>query len=166
MNEHKDEPILDPKVSASSLESRPSGAPASAPAPAYDDWREERRAERSARREARRQSTGGRRRGWIVGVILILVGVVILLQQVGIPFPTNWWALFILIPAFGGFAGAWESYQNNGRLTRGGAGSLVGAGLLTILALAFLLNLSVGLFWPVFLIVGGLMLLGTALLSK
>jgi hypothetical protein len=37
-------------------------------------------------------------------------------------------------------------------------------GLLTILALAFLLNLDVSLFWPILLIVGGLVLLGTALL--
>jgi hypothetical protein len=100
-------------------------------------------------------------------VILILVGAVILLQNMGMAFLTNWWALFILIPAFAGFAAAWESYQSNERLTRGGASSLVGGILLTILALAFLLNLSVGLwFWPVFLIVGGLMLLGTALLSR
>jgi hypothetical protein len=92
--------------------------------------------------------------------------VVFLLQNMGIPFLANWWALFILIPAFWAFVAAWESYRDNGRLTRGGAGSLAGGGLLTILALAFLLNLNVGLFWPVLLIVGGLVLLGTALLPE
>jgi hypothetical protein len=39
----------------------------------------------------------------------------------------------------------------------------VGA-LLVILALAFLLNLNVGLFWPLLLIAGGLVLLVAALL--
>jgi len=90
--------------------------------------------------------------------------VVFLLQNLNIAFLANWWALFILIPAFGAFAAAWESYRNNGRLTRGGAGSLVVGMLLTILALAFLLNLNVGLFWPLLLIAGGLVLLVVALL--
>ena len=130
----------------------------------YRDWREQRRAERWARREARWQRYAGRPYGWIGGAILILLGVVFLLQNMGIPFPANWWALFILIPAFWAFVAVWESYRDNGRLTRGGTGSLAGGGLLTILALVFLLNVNVGLFWPVLLIVGGLVLLGTALL--
>jgi len=128
------------------------------------DWREQRRAERWARREARWHRRAGHPPGWIGGAILILLGVVFLLQNMGIPFLANWWALFILIPAFWAFVAAWESYRNNGRLTRGGAGSLAGGALLAILALAFLLNLNVGLFWSLLLIAGGLVLLGTALL--
>jgi hypothetical protein len=130
----------------------------------YRDWREQRRAERRARREARWQRHGGRSYAWIGGAILILLGVVFLLQNMGIPFLANWWAVFILIPAFWAFVAAWDSYRDNGRLTRGGAGSLAGGSLLTILALVFLLNLNLGLFWPVLLIVGGLVLLGTVLL--
>jgi hypothetical protein len=164
MNEQNQEPIFDPNAPAGSPENQPSGAPASAPPPAYGDWREQRRAERWARREARWHRHAGRPYGWIGGAILILLGVVFLLQNLNIPFLANWWALFILIPAFGAFVAAWEGYQSNGRLTRGGAGSLAVGGLLTILALAFLLNLNVGLFWPILLIVGGLVLLGTALL--
>jgi hypothetical protein len=130
----------------------------------YGDWREQRHAERRARREARWQRRAGRSSAWIGGAILILLGVVFLLQNMGIPFLTNWWAIFILIPAFWAFVAAWDSYQENGRLTRGGAGSLAGGGLLTILALVFLFNLNLGLFWPVLLIAGGLVLLGTVLL--
>jgi hypothetical protein len=163
MNEQNREPIFDPDAPASS-ESQPAGAPASTPPPMYGDWREQRRAERWARREARWQRRAGRPYGWIGGAILILLGVVFLLQNLNIPFLANWWALFILIPAFGAFAAAWESYRNNRRLTRGGIGSLVAGGLFTILALAFLLNLNVGLFWPLLLIVGGLVLLVVALL--
>jgi hypothetical protein len=166
MSEQNQEPIFDPNAPTSSPGSQPSGAPASAPPPTHGDWREQRRAERWARREARWQRRAGRPYGWIGGAILILLGVVFLLQNMGIPFPANWWALFILIPAFWAFVAAWESYRNNGRLTRGGAGSLAGGGLLTILALVFLLNLNVGLFWPVLLIVGGLVLLVTALLPE
>jgi len=165
MNEQNQEPILDPNAPASLPRSQPSGAPASTPLPAYGDWREQRRAERWVRREARWQRCAGRPYGWIGGAILILLGVVFLLQNLNIPFLANWWALFILIPAFGAFAAAWESYRNSGRLTRGGVGSLVVGGLLAILALALLLNLNVGLFWPILLIVGGLVLLMAALLS-
>jgi hypothetical protein len=164
MNEQNQEPILDPDAPAGSPGSQPAGAPAGTPPPAYGDWREQRRAERWARREARWHRRAGRPYGWIGGAILILMGVVFLLQNLNIAFLANWWALFILIPAFGAFAAACESYRNNGRLTRGGAGSLAGGTLLAILALAFLLNLNVGLFWPVLLIAGGLVLLGTALL--
>jgi hypothetical protein len=164
MNEQSQESILDLNAPASSPESQHSGAPASTPPSAYSDWREQRRAERWARREARWRRHAGRPYGWLGGAILILLGVVFLLQNLNIAFLANWWALFILIPAFGAFVAAWEGYRSNGRLTRGGAGSLAVGGLLTILALAFLLNLNVGLFWPLLLIVGGLVLLVVALL--
>jgi hypothetical protein len=156
MNEQNQEPISDPDA--------PMGSSGNTPPPAYSDWREQRRAERRSRRDARRRRRAGRPYGWIGGAILILLGVALLLQNLNIPFLENWWALFILIPAFGAFAAAWESYRNHGQLTRAGAGSLVGGGLLTILALALLLNLTSDLFWPLLLIVGGLVLLVVALL--
>ena len=164
MNNPNQEPIPNPNPPQNPSGSTPSGAPESAPPPVYRHWREQRRAERWARHEARWQRHAGRHYGWIGGLILILLGVVFLLQNMGIPFLTNWWALFILIPAFWAYVGAWDIYQDNGRLTRGGASSLTIGVLLTILALVFLLNLDVGLFWPVLLIVGGLVLLGTAFL--
>jgi hypothetical protein len=148
MNEQNQEPVLNPNAPASLPESQPSGAPASTPPPAH--WQ----------RRARRPY------GWIGGAVLILLGVVFLLEEMGIPFLANWWALFILIPAGWAFVTAWGSYQKDGRLTRGGAGSLVGGALLTLLALVFLLNLDFDLFWPLLLIAGGLALLGTTLWPK
>jgi hypothetical protein len=136
------------------------------PPPAYHDWREQRHAERMARREARWQRHAGRPYGWLGGAFLILLGVIILLQNMGIRFLANWWALFILIPAFWAFVGAWNIYQDNGRITQGVASSLTIGILLTILALSFLLNLAFGLFWPVLLIVGGLVLLLTGFFSR
>jgi hypothetical protein len=131
--------------------------------PPVHDWREQRRAERMARREAHWQRHAGRPYGWIGGAILILLGIVFLLQTMGIPFLLNWWALFILIPAFWAYVAAWRIYQDNGRMTRGVAGALTAGILLTVLSVVFLLNLAVGLFWPALLIVGGLALLATAL---
>jgi hypothetical protein len=138
----------------------------STPPPANRDWREQRRAERLVRREARWQRRAGRPHGWIGGMLLILLGIVFLLQNLGIPFLMNWWALFILVPAFWAYAAAWDSYQDNSRMTQGAAGSLTVGILLTILSLVLLLNLAVGLFWPVLLIVGGLVILMTAFLPK
>ncbi len=133
------------------------------PSPSYHDWREQRRAERWARHEARWQRRGSRHTGWFFGALLILLGVALLMQNLGIPFFMNWWALFILIPAFWAYIAAWDIYQENNRLTRGGAGSLTVGILLTILAVVFLLNLDIGIFWPALLILGGLALVGTAL---
>jgi hypothetical protein len=162
MDDQNQKPISAPTPPAS----QPPDAPPGAPPPVYRDWREQRRAERQARREARWQRRAGRSFGWIGGAILILLGVALLLQNLGVPFLANWWALFILIPAFWAFAAAWNSYQDNGRLTQGGAGALTGGILLTILALVFLMNLNLGLFWPVLLIVGGLVLLTTVFLPR
>ena len=67
------------------------------------------------RREARRQRREGTG-GWIVGVILIVLGGLFLLQNSGalrIPL-TSWWALFILIPALGAFERAWRVYRSTG----------------------------------------------------
>jgi hypothetical protein len=136
------------------------------PPPVYRDRREQRLAERMARREVRWQRHAGRRYGWMGGAILILVGIAFLLENLGIPFLANWWALFILIPAFWSCVAAWDLYQDSGRVTRGAAGSLTVGVLLTALALAFLLNLSVGLFWPILLIVGGILLLATVWLPE
>ncbi len=131
-----------------------------APPPMYRDWHEQRSAERMARREARWQRRG--HYGWFGGAILILLGVIFLLENMGIPFVENWWALFILIPGFGAYVAAWEMYHDKGQLTRGGAWTLTVAILLTILALFFLMNLTINPFWPVLLIVAGFALLGTA----
>ena len=84
----------------------------------------------------------------------------------GIPYLKNWWALFILIPAFGAFVTAWEILQDKSQLTRGGAWSLTVGVLLTILSLFFMMNLTVNPFWPFLLIVAGLALLGTPWLPE
>jgi hypothetical protein len=162
MNNQNQGPIPNSNPTQSPSGSQSSGSQESAPPPAYRNWHEQRRAERWARREARWQRQPGRPYGWIGGAILILLGVTFLLQNMGLPFLTNWWALFILIPAFWAYVAAWDIYQDNSRLTRGGVGSLTVGILLTLLALVFLLNVDVGLFWPVLLIAGGLVLLATA----
>jgi len=93
-------------------------------------------------------------------------GVIFLLQNLGIAFPVNWWALFILIPAFWAYVAAWDIYQDSGRLTRSAAGSLTAGILLSILAMIFLSNVDFGLLWPALLIAGGMALISVAWLPE
>ena len=77
------------------------------------DRREARRQRREERREALGVSGGST---WVVGLILIILGGAFLMQNIGIfniPF-TNWWALFILIPAFGSLDRAYRAYKQAG----------------------------------------------------
>jgi hypothetical protein len=142
---------------------RPSGS-----TPDSGDWRAARRAERQARhaaRQARREELrGSPAYGWMAGGALILLGIIFLAQNLGAFYLANWWALFILIPAVAAFAAAWNSYQANGRLTAAGRGSLIGGGIMTLIAAALLFGLDFGVLWPIFLIVGGLVVLLNALL--
>lgn len=116
---------------------------------------------RDISRRERREMRGGAS-PWLGGVILIVLGLIFLAQNLHIATFTNWWAIFILIPAVGAFNTAWRRYQAaGGRLTSDATGSLIGGLVLTVVALAFLFNLGLnaGLFWPLLLIIGGLALL-------
>jgi cation transport ATPase len=124
---------------------------------------EEHRQRRASRRAERRARRGGAN-AWVGGAILIIVGLILMAQNLGVVVLNNWWALFILIPAVGSFGTAWRRYQAaDGLLTSGVIGSLIGGCVLGAIALAFLFNLTLGLnwnlFWPLMLIVGGLSLL-------
>lgn len=126
-------------------------APTSAPT---TDWRELRRQERAARRAERHPASPS----WVGGAILILLGGIFLLQNTGlIESFDNWWALFILIPAVGSFATAWRMYQQAGqRWTPVATGPLVGGLVLSSLTAMFLFGLDIGMWWPLFLIAGGI----------
>ncbi len=113
---------------------------------------------------------GSRRRdgrylgGWALGVIVIVIGVVFLARNAGWFGEgwnfDNWWALFILIPAFGSLAGAWRSYRaNGGRLGGDVARALMIGLVLLAVTVIFLLELDWGKVWPVLLVIVGLGLL-------
>jgi ABC-type uncharacterized transport system permease subunit len=91
------------------------------------------------------------------GVILIALGTVFLADSYFGYTLKNWWALFILIPAFASFANAYEAMQERER--EHAMGSFVGGLGFTALAVAFLLDLDIGRLWPVALIIVGLGLL-------
>ena len=94
---------------------------------------------------------------WISGAVLILLGGLFLLHNAGvIATMGHWWALFLLIPVAVTVGTAWTQYQAGGRrLTPAVSGSLVASLVLATVAAIFLLNLSWGTVWPVFLIIAG-----------
>ena len=98
---------------------------------------------------------------WI-GLIFIAGGAIVLLNQMGVlSFGSNWWALFILIPAIGSFRGAYNRYRATNNLFDM---SVMMPALIGLFMVALMFNLLVGngwnfnwsLFWPIILILIGL----------
>lgn len=123
-----------------------------------------RRQERLERRAAR--DTGAGR--WVAGLLLVGLGALFLLQQAGyLTSFSNWWALFILLPAIGSFSAAWAAYNRNGGAWTNEAVAPLLAGLLFLgLTIVFLFDLNLSLFGPLLLIAGGLLLLLSPMLGR
>lgn len=98
---------------------------------------------------------------WI-GLVLIVGGIVVLLHQLDIlPFALNWWAPFILLPAFGTLSSAYNRYRTTNDLFEMGVmvPGLVGLFML-LLCVSLLLGSAIDLrlreYWPIILILLGL----------
>ncbi len=91
------------------------------------------------------------------GLILIAVGVIFLLQNMGRMGPNfNWWALFILIPAASSLWAAWLAFVRGGlRFNAAVRGSLGGGIIILTVALLFLTGLDWSVWWPAMVIVPG-----------
>jgi drug/metabolite transporter (DMT)-like permease len=108
-----------------------------------------------------------RRHGsWILAAVIIVVGVVFLIKNTGWLGEDwdfdNWWALFILVPAFGSFANAWNSYVTGGRRFNSNVARSLMFGLVFLaITIIFLLKLDWSKVWPVLVIIIGVgMVLG------
>jgi hypothetical protein len=98
-----------------------------------------------------------------MGLVIIAVGVVFLLRNFGISLPFmqlhNWWALFILLGAVPSLGYAIQRYRSAGKVDGLVLHSLLSATAVIMVALFFLLDLSWELWWPLFVIYGGLWML-------
>lgn len=100
-----------------------------------------------------------RRNRIFLGFILILAGFLLLLQRFTSFEFRNWWALFLLIPALGALSTGWLIYQNTGSINESVRGSLNGSLLLLTIAVMFLANLDWAIWWPLVVIVPGMVLI-------
>ncbi len=103
----------------------------------------------------RREECGAWRGGIWWGLVLVAIGGIFLLQNLGVTQHFNWWAVFILVPALSALSGAWFAFERSRRFDAA-VRSAIGGGL-TILtvALMFMFNLDWSVWWPVMLIVPG-----------
>ena len=97
------------------------------------------------------------------GLVVILVGVLFLLRNFGIHLPFmalhNWWALFILLGAVPSLGLAAQRYQRTGQVDMIVLHSLLSAACVILVASFFLFDLDWEMWWPLFVIYGGLWVL-------
>ena len=129
----------------------------------------DRRDARRQRREERLEALGGAGANtWIMGVILIVLGGIFLLQNLGTFYflLQNWWALFILIPALGSFDRAYRAYKHAGnRFTAFVRNSMFIGLILTTVTGMFLFNLPWTYLGPIMIILVGAGILANSMLS-
>jgi len=114
--------------------------------------------------EENKSNNGGTRQPsniWI-GLVFIFGGAVVLLNQMNIlSFELNWWALFILLPAFGILNSAYNRFRAIGSLfsmdvTVPALIGLFMVGLSFSLLVGIKWNINWSLYWPIILILIGL----------
>ena len=93
-------------------------------------------------------------------VAIIAIGVLFLANNLGYPLAWidhgSWWAVIILLAAFAPLTRAWEAYHARGRFDAEVAYCLLSAGAVALVACMFLFELDWGVWWPLFVILGGL----------
>ena len=99
-------------------------------------------------------------------IALITMGVIFLLQQVGDFTLENWWALFILIPAFSAFGTAFTLWNRSGRFSVGVWSTFFGGIFPLAVALIFLFDLPWEDYWPVFIILAGLGMMNSGVIGR
>jgi hypothetical protein len=106
---------------------------------------------------------GGRAEDVATGVVIICIGLAFLAGNLGIHLPflhwDNWWALFILIGAVAPATRAIARYRSVGTIDARVAHWVLSSLGTVVVALMFLLDVSLETWWPVFVVLGGLCML-------
>lgn len=102
-------------------------------------------------KKAKRRDPGS---AWF-GMALITLGIIFFAQQLGDFRLNNWWAIFILIPAFSAFGTSFNMWRKSGQFHFGVWSTFYGGLFPLMVALMFFFNLDWGKYWPVFVILPG-----------
>lgn len=93
-------------------------------------------------------------------IVIVAIGVLFLLNNLGMrftfPLPDNWWAWVILVAAIAPLSRAYQAYQARGKFDPEVAHSLLSGAAVVLVAVMFLADLDWGIWWPLFVILGGL----------
>ena len=96
-------------------------------------------------------------------LVVIAIGVTFLLRNLGVELPfldtRNWWAWFILIAAVAPLSRAYEAWRARGRVDAEVIYPLLTGSAVVLVAVMFLLGLEWRIWWPLFVIIGGLSIL-------
>lgn len=99
----------------------------------------------------------------IPALVVIAIGAFFLLGNLGVewgfPYLQNWWAWLIMLGAVGPASMAMQRYRAQGAVDGEVLHYVLNAAIIVMVALIFLLQLSWGQWWPVFVIYGGLCML-------
>lgn len=110
-------------------------------------------------KDEEKQQKEGKNHNAIIAGVMILVGLVLVGANVLGMTLDNWWALFMLIPAFFLLSAVWQDYKENGRLTSKSTGSLIASLAIFTMVAIFLFDLNWGLLWPLAFVFGGIAVL-------
>lgn len=99
----------------------------------------------------------------IPAVLVMAIGAFFLLDNLGIhiafPYLQNWWAWLIMAAAIAPLSTAVQRYRKLGVVDGAVLHALLNGVAIVMVALMFILQLSWGQWWPVFVIYGGLCML-------
>jgi hypothetical protein len=102
---------------------------------------------------------------WIVGLAILLMGGILLVQNLAGWQIDRWWFILLIIPSIGAFMTAWRRYHAFGKSQRSAVIRPVVIGLIFLIATVILLfNLSGQMILPLVLILVGLIAFVSVLL--
>lgn len=99
-------------------------------------------------------------------IILIVIGIFLILQRLGISGFKNWWAIFILIPAISSTGNLIREILNGEGFHFAMASTILGILFPAVVALIFLFGLDWNLYWPVFIILAGSSMILTGFIDE
>ena len=98
-------------------------------------------------------------------IVLVAIGFILLIQNLGVGLHLNWWAVFIFIPVVASLKTAWTQMQKTGKFDSIVAGSLGSALIVGTVAVLLLLGLDWTKWWPLMVIAPGVSVLLTGIAS-
>ena len=104
-------------------------------------------------KRSKKHKEGG---GAFFPILLIMIGVILLIQNLGFGLNNfNWWALFLFLPVAGGLSSAWSDFRKSGRLDAKARSGIGGAIVIGSVAVLLLVGADWGRWWPLMLIAAG-----------